>query len=56
MNKIELDLKARAESLDIPLDLIRRNAELMSIPVDKYLGMLERVMKPRDKKGEMDYV
>ena len=56
MNKIELDLKARAESLDIPLDLIRRNAELMSIPVDRYLNMLERVIKPHDNKGEMDYV
>ena len=50
MNKIELDLKARAASLDIPLELIRRNAEFMAIPVDKYLGMLERVMKMNEKE------
>lgn len=54
MNKIELDLKARAESLDIPLELIRRNAELMSIPVDRYLKMLERVMKFSDRKEKVN--
>lgn len=50
MDKIDLDLKDRAERLGIPLELIKTNASRMGISVDRYLRMLEGLMNYRERR------